>query len=211
MPWGFHEVEAIRFQDNRHMKVVRLSVLSTGRLYPHEIILVLISVRGWVNSRAIVRPKGLCHWKIQVTPSGIKPATYRLAAQCSSSGTRTNGTNLQSGSSWLQQWVLTRRISIHKGTVCVSCEMLWIQNRTQQTEMFAVGDRLFISPFHEGNLFTLLHVSVCAELLKAPQNKEVFLSHSGIKKIPALLWKLLVYPATWWSYFGFLNRAVVNI
>ena len=32
-PWGFQEVEAPRFQDNRHMKVVRLSALSTGRLY----------------------------------------------------------------------------------------------------------------------------------------------------------------------------------
>jgi hypothetical protein len=33
-PWGFQEVEAPEFLDNRHMKVVRLSALSTGRLYP---------------------------------------------------------------------------------------------------------------------------------------------------------------------------------
>ena len=33
-PWGFQEVEAPRFTDNRHMKVVRLSALCTGRLYP---------------------------------------------------------------------------------------------------------------------------------------------------------------------------------
>ena len=32
--WGFQEDEAPRFQDNRHMKVVRLSALRTGRLYP---------------------------------------------------------------------------------------------------------------------------------------------------------------------------------
>ena len=32
-PWGFQEFEAPRFQDNRHMKVVRLSALRTGRLY----------------------------------------------------------------------------------------------------------------------------------------------------------------------------------
>ena len=32
-PRGFQEVEAPRFHDNRHMKVVRLSALSTGRLY----------------------------------------------------------------------------------------------------------------------------------------------------------------------------------
>jgi hypothetical protein len=33
-PLGFQEVEVPRFIDNRHMKVVRLSALRTGRLYP---------------------------------------------------------------------------------------------------------------------------------------------------------------------------------
>jgi len=34
---GFQEVEAPRFQDNRHIKVVRLAALGTGRLYLQEI------------------------------------------------------------------------------------------------------------------------------------------------------------------------------
>jgi hypothetical protein len=51
-------------------------------LAPNEIPLVLISVKGQVYTRAIVRPEGLCQWKIPVTPSETETLTTQLIGQC---------------------------------------------------------------------------------------------------------------------------------
>jgi len=81
-PWGFQKVEAPRFQDSLHMKVVRLSALHADHLYPQEIFLVLISVRGWVDSTLIAWPEGLRQWKIQNDTIGNRTLTFHLVAQC---------------------------------------------------------------------------------------------------------------------------------
>jgi len=62
------------------MKEARLSVVRTDSLY--QLFLVLISVTGGVDPRAVVRPEGLGQLKIPMTPSRIGPAAFRCVAQC---------------------------------------------------------------------------------------------------------------------------------
>jgi hypothetical protein len=63
------------------MKVVRLSVSRTGRLYRQEMFLVLIFTRGWVDPMSMVRSEGNMSLNNPVTPPGIDPETVRLVAQ----------------------------------------------------------------------------------------------------------------------------------
>jgi hypothetical protein len=60
--------------------VVRFSALRTGRAQlPRNtifLLLVLISVRGFVN------PRTQCGWKKKITSSGIEPAIFLFVAYC---------------------------------------------------------------------------------------------------------------------------------
>jgi len=72
--------QALRFPGGWGSKITRQSAHEGGKVVslthrppftPQEVFLVLISVRGWVDSRAIVWQEGLYQWKIPMIPSGI--------------------------------------------------------------------------------------------------------------------------------------------
>jgi hypothetical protein len=56
---------------------VKLSALRARSSLPPGRFLVLISVEGWVDPRAIVRLEGLGQLKNPMTSSGIEPATFQ--------------------------------------------------------------------------------------------------------------------------------------
>ena len=81
-PQDSRKLRLPEFLDNRHMKLVKLKAQSTGRLYPQEIFMVIISVRSSADPIAKVRPEGLRQRNIPITSLGIESATFQLVAQC---------------------------------------------------------------------------------------------------------------------------------
>jgi hypothetical protein len=59
---------------------VRFSALRAGRPLSPGRFLVLISVIGCVDPRAIVRMEALGQFKYAMTSTGMKPATFPLVA-----------------------------------------------------------------------------------------------------------------------------------
>jgi hypothetical protein len=84
-PWrpiGLWDVEAPTFprQSAHRWRWGCQPYAPTDRPLPPGRFLVLISLRGWVDSRAIVRLEGLGRLKNPVTLTGIEPATFRACS-----------------------------------------------------------------------------------------------------------------------------------
>jgi hypothetical protein len=83
-PWssiGLWDVEASR-QSAHRWRWGYQPYAPAGRPLPARRFLVLISVRDWVDSRAVVRLEGLGQLENSMTSSAYEPHIFRLVAMC---------------------------------------------------------------------------------------------------------------------------------
>jgi hypothetical protein len=79
-PWGCETSRLRNFYIIGSQMAVSLSLLRVGRPLPPGRFLVLISVRSWVDPKAIVRLEGISQLKNPLTSTAIESATFRLVA-----------------------------------------------------------------------------------------------------------------------------------
>ena len=90
--------------------VASVSALGTSHLYPQEMHLVFISVRGYVDPRAIVLSEGIHISEKFVTPAGSESATFRFVAQHHNHSTTAVPIMSIKVSRYLVCWLLASRI-----------------------------------------------------------------------------------------------------
>jgi hypothetical protein len=134
---------------------VRLSALGSFRALPPGSFLVLISARGWVDSRAVMRLEGLGQLQKSIS-SALDPATFRVVAQC-------------------LKWLRYRMPPLNKQYKGLGFNHFYVQSpcnplTEDYTEIFymtAKGDILFIEFYEkiikpESSLILMFHFSISA-------------------------------------------------
>ena len=136
--------------DNRHMKVVRLSALHTGRLYPQVSSLVIISVRGWVDPRTIVRPEGLSHLNISKDPTGNRTRDLPAFSAVPQPTALPRSCSMRTDRQTIWRWqslfaILRTRLKLHSGRDACS-----LVGGYEYPEVVAPGSSVMLAMIEQG-------------------------------------------------------------